>query len=299
MEYAKITISPLSPFITPLQSDTLFGHFAWGIFFELGQKRLEELLSNFSDEPFIIFSDGFIKGFLPKPFLKPYLPRDDELRYAKKVKKMQWIDKRFLFDNIEQLSDRKIFDHLKNSEFSFALKQSVTQKNSVNRLSNLVEEGLYTIKENFIKESFEIYFAYQNIKKEEIEQVLDFVAKRGYGKDKSAGKGKFSWKIEWDFDEKPFFTTTRSRYINLSTMFKSSNMHLLYGKTMTKFPKAGGIYAGSRPYKNPVVMYMPGSTFVVGEGYHGRADNRVYNEPNHYHSGYSIGIYYDEVADES
>ena len=299
MEYARLTITPTSPFISELQSDTIFGHFAWGIYFIYGEERLKELLNKFKHKPFIIFSDGFVKGFLPKPFLEPYLANDSELKFAKEVKKKALVDKEFIFNNIDSLSDEKMFHYLKNRKYEFDKKLSITQKNSVNRGSNLVTEGLYTIKENFVNQNYEIYFAYQDISKKEIEEVFSFIAKRGYGKDKSAGKGKFKFSIDYDFEERRYFTIKKDRYINLSTMFISDNMHLLYGKTITKFPKAGGFYAGSEPYKNPCVMYLPGSTFVVNGEVLGRAEDRVYNKDSHYQNGYSIGIYYNEVNNEN
>ena len=299
MEYAKLILTPTSPIISELQSDTIFGHFAWGIRFVYGEERLKELLKDFKEKPFIIFSNGFIKGFLPKPFLEPYLPNDNELKYAKEVKKKSLIDKEFIFNNIDNLNDKKIFQYLKEKKYKFEQELNITQKNSVNRNSNLVKEGLYTIKEKFVNQDYEIYFAYQNISKEEIGQVFNFIAKRGYGKDKSAGKGKFTFKIDWDFEEKKYFTTKKERFINLSTMFRSNNMHLLYGKTITKFPKAGGFYASSEPYKNPCIMYLPGSTFIVEGEVLGRAEERVYNKNNHYQNGFSIGIYYNEVGNEN
>ena len=299
MEYAKLILRPTSPIISELQSDTIFGHFAWGIFFVYGEDRLKELLKDFKEKPFIIFSNGFIKGFLPKPFLEPYLPKDSELKYAKEVKKKSLVDKEFIFNNIDNLNDNKIFQYLKEKKYKFEQELNITQKNSINRNSNLVTEGLYTIKEKFVNQDYEIYFAYQDISKEEIEQIFNFIAKRGYGKDKSAGKGKFTFKIDWDFEEKKYFTTKKERYINLSNMFKSNNMHLLYGKTITKFPKAGGFYASSEPYKNPCIMYLPGSTFIVEGEVLGRAEDRVYNKNNHFQNGFSIGIYYNEVGNES
>ena len=318
MEYAKITIKPTSPFITSLQSDTIFGHFAWGVRFVFGEKRLQELLSEFEKKPFIIFSDGFEKGKLPKPFLKPYLPKDDELKFAKEIKKKAYIEKEFLFQNIDNLSDEKIFAYFKNrlkkkknytpcdieknirytkeEDKESETKYSITQKNSINRISNIVTEGLYSIKERFfIFESFEyeVYFAYQNIGKDEIKKVFEFIAKRGFGKDKSTGKGKFDFEIDWDFEEKKYFITKKNYYINLSTMFLSENMLLLYGKIITKFPKAGGYYASSEPYKNPCIMYLPGSTFVVKDEPLGKAESSVYNKESHYQNGFSIGIYFN------
>jgi len=293
MEYAKITLKPISPFITELQSDTIFGHFAWGVRFLYGEERLKELLENFEKEPFIVFSDGFLKGFLAKPLLS-YIPKDEEIKDAKKVKKISLIDKNFLFKNIDNLNGEKIFNFLKNYKNIVNIQTSITQKNSVNRKSNLVEEGLYSIKEKFIDEEFEIYFAYEKISKSEIEEVFNFISKRGYGKDKSAGKGRFRFNIDWDFKEKEFFKYKKGyKYLNLSTMFISENMHLLAGKTITKFPKTGGFYASSEPFKNPCIMYLPGSIFEIDEGILGKAEN-TYNKKNHYQNGFSIGIFFKD-----
>jgi len=321
MEYARITIKPTSSFITPLQSDTIFGHFAWGVRFIFGEERLVELLEGFETTPFIIFSDGFEKGKLPKPFLKPYLPKDDELKYAKEIKKRAYIESEFIFGNIDNLSDRKIFEYFKDKlekksnytpcdiekgirhkkEYDNKkkhIKDIILQKNSVDRNSNIVNDGLYSIKERFFKDvEYEIYFAYQNINQDEIKRVFNFISKRGYGKDKSAGKGRFDFEIDWNFEEKEYFINRKKRkfYLNLSTMFLSDNILLKYGKTITKFPKAGGFYAMSQAFKNPCIVYIPGSTFeIVDSGLIGKAESRVYNKAGHYQNGFSIGIYFDE-----
>ena len=293
MNYAKLIIKPTSPFITDLQSDTIFGHFAWGIRFLYGEERLKELLEDFEDKPFIIFSDGFLKGYIAKPLLS-YIPRNEEIKDAKRVKKINLIDKNFIFENIDNLSGEKIFKFLKKSKIEANIKPSIIQKNSVNRKSNLVEEALFSVKEKFINNEFEIYFAYENISKKEIDEVIDFISKRGYGKDKSTGKGRFSFSIDWNFKEKKYFEYKEGyKYLNLSTMFISNNMRLLAGKTITKFPKAGGFYAGSEPFKNPCIMYLPGSIFEVERGILGKAEV-TYNKPKHYQNGFSIGIFFKE-----
>ncbi len=299
MEYAKIVLNAHSSFITPLQSDTLFGHFAWGIHFLYGKERLEELLKDFTQNPFIIFSDGFKKETLPKPFLQPLTQfRCEEAHYIKRLKKLSSLPKELIFNNIDNLNEELFFEYLKqqgSEECKKTKTDAVIQKNSVDRLSNRVEEGLYSAKEHFLQDNqFEIYIAYQNISKDEIEEVLYFIAQRGFGKDKSTGKGKFTFTIKWDFEEKTFFQTKRGKYLNLSTMlFNPSNMLLYYGKTLTKFPKAGGYYAGSEPFKNPFICYLPGSTFIVADGILGRGESKIFNKNNHYQNGFSIGIYFD------
>lgn len=62
-------IKPISSFITPWQSDTIYGHFLWGISLLYGDDEVRKVIDDFKklNSPFII-SDGFIDGKLP--FLK-------------------------------------------------------------------------------------------------------------------------------------------------------------------------------------------------------------------------------------
>ena len=138
MEYAKITIKPLSPFITQLQSDTIFGHFAWGIVYKYKEDKLKEFLRNFEKKPFIIFSDGFIKDFLPKPFLKP-IPTDLKCDGSinKKLKEENLVPKELIFENIDNLKEEVFLDYIKNPK-SFKKTTNIITKNSVNRLTNSV-----------------------------------------------------------------------------------------------------------------------------------------------------------------
>jgi len=297
MEYAKIILKPTSPFISLLQSDTIFGHFAWGYRFLFGEDELKKRLDDFKENPFIIFSDGFKKGYLPRPFLKPYLAKDNELKDAKQIKKIAFLEKDFVFENINDLNDLKIFNYLKEKIKHKSKKinlNQITQKNSINRLTNSVNEGLYSIKENFALDEYEIYFAYKNIKKEEIEKVFKYISHKGYGKDKSTGKGKFKFNIDWNFKEKKYFTQKKDKFLSLShTFYNEENMALYFGKTITKFPKTGGVYAFSEPFKNPCIMYTPGATFIVKNNIIGVAEERVFNKKNHYQNGFGIGIFFN------
>ncbi len=60
----KITWKPLSGFSTPLDSDTIFGHFCWALnyLYEDEQKKLEEMLAELEKRPALIFSSAFPAG---------------------------------------------------------------------------------------------------------------------------------------------------------------------------------------------------------------------------------------------
>ena len=68
---SRYVITPRSPIITPLMSDTFFGHFCWYLAYQ--HNDTENYLSDFLEQfhcnqpaP-VIFSCGFPKGFLPRP----------------------------------------------------------------------------------------------------------------------------------------------------------------------------------------------------------------------------------------
>ena len=303
MKLAKVILKPLTPFVTQLQSDTIFGSFAWGYRYVFGEKALVNKLKYFKESPFIIFSDGFIKGFLPKPYFKPTEVSADEMMIYKKYKKTKLFPKDAFFKREHKLNDRLFFEYFKqneNANFKTAkIEKEIVLKNSINRLDNRVKEGFYSIEETFLEEDIEIYFKYQNITLDEIERVFDFISKKGYGKKKSAGKGKFSFEIVENVKEKAYFepNSNTNLFLSLSTMFYDrENLELNFGKTFTKFPKAGGDYAYSRPFKNPVIMYEAGSTFKVKnhKEFYGDAKEEVFNLENHYHSGFAIGLYFME-----
>ena len=53
-----VDIKPESPFLTPPQSDTIFGHLAWAIAYDQGETRLRQILAEFSsgNPPFLLSS---------------------------------------------------------------------------------------------------------------------------------------------------------------------------------------------------------------------------------------------------
>ena len=69
----RYKINPISPVITPLMSDTLFGHFCWAMRYKEGESCLENFLSLYKEgrQPPVLFSSAFLSGYLPKPVLPP------------------------------------------------------------------------------------------------------------------------------------------------------------------------------------------------------------------------------------
>jgi len=59
-------ISPKSSFITPLESDIIFGHIIWAMKYLDGEEEVENILDEFkSNQPPFIISNGFYTGYFP------------------------------------------------------------------------------------------------------------------------------------------------------------------------------------------------------------------------------------------
>ncbi len=303
MQSLKITLKFLSPLGSLLQSDTIFGHFAWELKYLKGEDGLKKLLDSFEKEPFIVFSDGFVKDTVCMPFLKPkglkdakefilkkdkktdYYSKMKELKKARFVKVEDWVfaDRLNLFD---------LYDFIEDEETS---KGAIFIRNSVNRLSNNVQEGLYSTKEVFYKKPIDIYvkFASDAITKEEIREAFESIGKFGFGKDKSTGKGRFV--VETVEDNPKILQKKNSKhFISLSSGVYDADCEIFYGKTFTKFGKHGGDLIFGNPFKNPAVLYKGGSVFKVNKTkeIYGRA-LKISNYNGHYHNAYMIPLFVD------
>ena len=64
----RITIKPISSFVSKLQSDTFFGAFCWSYKYLYGDEQLEIFLDEcLQGKPKVIFSNAFPAGYLPVP----------------------------------------------------------------------------------------------------------------------------------------------------------------------------------------------------------------------------------------
>ena len=89
----RYKIRPISPLITPLMSDTFFGHFCWAIRYDKGEGFLADFLHAYGDgksSP-VLFSSAVVSGTLPRPVLPP-LDRAQTRRF---------VEEKFINDNAE------------------------------------------------------------------------------------------------------------------------------------------------------------------------------------------------------
>jgi len=81
-------VYPLSPVMTPLMSDTFFGHFCWALVYEKSEKYLANFLDLYNEEKTapVLFSSAFVSDYLPRPVLP--------LQKRKEIRK--FIDEKFV-----------------------------------------------------------------------------------------------------------------------------------------------------------------------------------------------------------
>lgn len=279
----RLIIKPLSPFQTPLHSDTLFGHICWALRYLNGENELLKFLKAFDDNNApIILSSGFPKDYLPMPVLRPLsLEEEDTLqkqyktklefaRDMKALKKVSYIQ----ISAIEMLKNDLSYYNLYTKHLLGEIllenpKISKTDEvwhNAKNRLTDRVIEGkLFAKQDTFYSEDaeFNAYIEDSYFDRKALCEIFDFISRSGYGADKSVGRGAFKYDLldEWDLPEaeNPNAFMTLSHYHPMEGDFKDG----FYDIT-TKFGKIGGHWASGidgGPFKMPLLMFNPGSIF--------------------------------------
>ena len=209
----RIRIQPQSAFATPLRGDTLFGQ-CCQLISESGGQLLQGLLEGYTQgSPFLVLSDAFPAGYLPRPNL-PLSWFGFDLTDAtgrKAAKSQQWLPADHTSAPLSQWQT-----HLNNSG-SIAKKlagidegskkqakpiqqQTVRTHNSINRLTSTTssgEEGFAPFERELTwyhpKLELELYAVIdERLPVEQLQQLLEGIGAFGYGKEASTGCGRFT-----------------------------------------------------------------------------------------------------------
>lgn len=314
-----------SPIATPLQSDTIFGHICWAIRFLKWEKenRLGEFINLYDESnPPLLVSNGFPKGYLPKPILPPVTQEEIDTIVGKEkriensfkiktIKKLDIIPKETFreLQKEEVITPEKLFSTLINKfddieKFKSKSQVAVVQHNTINRMGRKTEGGLYSQEETFFDvggSKYEIYLKTNYFSYKELDRIFSYISEEGFGKDKSTGKGYFAFEIIEGNDlpeaNKP------NAFMTLSSYIPSENDPVEgYYSILHKFGKLGGLYAkgvsevGGNPFKAPLIMFTAGSTFRDESYQNGKVYGSLlkkvhHNESiRHYAYAYPLGI---------
>ena len=292
MTLLKTTITAESNFVTQLQGDTLFGQICWSIRFRLGQERLENLLQNYESEPFLIVSDGFAPGYLPKPTLPSVLLGEDPEK--KKVnRKRVWL-------TLDELQNGEYTKAKKDEDANNKVKIESIVKNSINYKTFTTGEGFDPFSEEEYRfKTKDIYFLLDEnrMKVLELEEVLKSVGEMGFGKKSTIGKGRFSASplIEINLPKKSSTTYMLLSSINAFELDAKS----FFYDPITKFGKHGALLSTQNPFKKPLLLAKSGSVVVFEQPkeieYLGKAIRGHSTHKETIHQGYAIALPIAEI----
>lgn len=306
----RVTIKPLSPFETPLHSDTLFGHLCWALRYLEGEESLKEFLDKLDEDPSaFLLSNAFPEGYLPCPVLEPWSRSEQEAfqkeRFPsmpdyeadgklKTLRRRRLISEK-LFDEIKgNLSMVQLYDALHKDKEETFCKNVEEWHNTISRLSNLVLEGnLFTCGATFYNTDLTIFVRENYFGKERLHKLFEFIGESGYGANASTGRGRFSCRI----NEKslPGADNPNATMLLSNTIPSPTDPQDGHYNVFTKFCKAGGSYAvRGEFFKRPVLIIEAGAT-VMGQprAYYGRILRNVHNKYNeivHYGIGLPLPV---------
>ena len=256
---------------TPLAGDTLFGHFCWALREADGQATLIRELSGYTrGEPWLVVSDGFPRGYVPKPTLPQYFERKVSAVERKAAKKKRWLLLDSLDETYSTFSNRAVDDLTAYGHTPRPIMQS---HNTLNRLTSSTGTGAfapYLMPQTFYgaNQPLDIYLVFDpsRIGTERIAQLLKAIGSTGFGRDASIGLGKFSLRdlqaavVKSNPNANTFLTLAPC--LPQGQLFNGSKS---FWKTQTRFGRHGNAHALiGNPFKTPVLMAATGAILTPG-----------------------------------
>lgn len=291
------TIIPTSNFASFLQGDTLFGQICWLIRYKWGENQLETLLEDYEKSPFLIISDGFTSGYLPKPSLPTAILGENlDKKKKKENRKKVWL-------TVEDLQDGNFANAKSDADIGkISLTQAVV-KNAINYKSFTTKNGFdpYSETETYLVKH-DIYALLDETKfsLEKLNEIFKLLGEGGYGKNSTIGKGRF----EHDSFKRIIFAKQESTtFMMLSNvLFQNLQAKNIYYTPITKFGKHGGDLATHSPFKKPLLMARSGSVVVFDNTeniqYIGKSISGYSTHKETIHQGYSITLPIKEIDNE-
>lgn len=288
MKSYTLKIEPISPFLTPLESDTLFGHICWALEYLggfTGSKNLINFLDEFNKQnPPFIMTNAFPAGYLPFPLLPPFT-NEEKLdlrdRYIEKGKGdefgfIQWLkelsrQKYIALDTFSQYRrDFSKYDlyaavlegtlsgyrFSKSNQDAAAEVQEEDSKtvevyhNAINRITGTVKEGqLFSKNSTFYKQDV-TFHVYLKTGYFTLEELKKIFE---YISLNGFGADKSTGSGRFEFELEPGVPFNDIEDFNAYLLLSNTHPHILqhhssYYTTQTKFGKLGGTFSTNSKY---------------------------------------------------
>jgi CRISPR-associated protein Csm4 len=275
MQLYKFDITTTGTFFSPLKGDMIFGMFCAIAADYVGSDKLKSWLQGYTEgKPFVVFSDVFPVGFLPKPCLpSPYWGKFDDSDQAvqnrKKLKKQTVLS----LDKFNLPSSRMLptADEMQKNENKTAILTKILNTNNrIDPLTNHASGGKYSAytTEQFVYNADVTLYAVLDdtrILPAEVADILQKMGEIGFGKKASSGHGKFVLKHQGErvalpLVEKPNAYMTLAPSVPLADEFDNQNS---FYKIFVRFGRHGGDKAlASIPFKKPVITLDCGAVLT-------------------------------------
>jgi CRISPR-associated protein Csm4 len=322
----RYKIIPKAPLITPLMSDTFFGHFCWALWYQRGDEYLTHFLDSYGKEkpaP-VLFSSAFVSGYLPRPalpslgwhkikgFVSTHFREGKKDLFQEFSRIKSWNKRRLIsvhqwLQLKEDYSEERLYEAFLNEEGIVDKKISeleIAMSNMIDRVSGTVPQeggGLFVREKIWYHKGIDLD-VYVEVNREEIEDLViwfltDHLQESGFGADKSIGMGSLSISRDDSFDPGQFAVPEPNARLSLSmSSFPGMESYDASYRLKTKFGKLGGMFASSsptggnpKPFKKPVLMYEPGAVFFCSNSLNDRSLlNNVHSDDRIRHCGIPI-----------
>ena len=311
----KLKLKLKSGLLSELQSDTIFGHFAWRFKEHHGDEKLEEFLELFvNGNPVFTISDGLFeknsKVYFPKP-LKLTQPKFENKVKKERIKNFiaQKESKSRKLITLEQLNYYLNGDLV---NFDKSITATVTEDYPIFKYDLRVhveidrktfsskDHKLFTENPKFLDKNTSLVVLVKILNQVQwddykCEDILKNVFEIGYGKKKSSGYGQFEVLTFDDYD-KFSEPNDANGFITLSQYLPSDKDKIedAYYNINVKYGKFGEEKSSSQnPFKPPMLLMKPGSCFLVYERkeFYGRAIKGFTDyQPKAVHNGIAFSL---------
>lgn len=266
-ETCQFTLQPLSAFGTPLAGDTLFGQLCWAIRERFGEGRLIALLDGYTrGQPFLVVSDAFPAGHLPRPLLPDFLVGlDADPAQRKLVRQRTWLP--------TTDAGLPLREWLGRAETAPCQHPHVLTQNTINRLTGTTGTGPFAPRQvdriTFMAEiRLDLYCVVDTTRftVDELTQILGDVGNTGFGRDASTGLGKFEIAArqvkDWSHQGSRHALTLAPCAPDPARTEASASFFL----PLTRFGRHGNLAAlTAQPYKRPILMMRTAAFLTLRE----------------------------------
>jgi len=284
-----LTLKQKSGLLSPLQSDTIYGHFCWRLKELFDVDKLNEFISLYKNgNPVFLLSDGLLKVKNEIRFPRPFIFQKPETKENKVDKILEFVERKkskernyltlseinkFLSTGKIELEVIKEENDTKKRKKGRIIKESLRVSVQIDRNSYASAEGkLYSYNPIFSRDDVSFVVLLKILNEDKYNEfdcvnILKETFTIGFGKKKSSGYGQFEVLEYEEFNEIIEPVEPNAFYVlgNYLPSNEDNVSHIGYDIN-TKYGKFGEELALSEnPFKNPIVFLTAGSCFKTNK----------------------------------